>query len=310
MKPDNIEIIPMPLSHSHGLRTVYANILNGSSVILIDGVIRTKLFFQLMDQYQATAIDMSPAILNILFKLTKDLIGKYRGQLDYIELGSAPLLDEDKERLMRLLPESRLYNFYGSTEAGRTCTYDFCHEKAAPGCIGKPAVNARYIFVDSSRNEIEATRDNPGLIATAGSQNMAGYFHEPELTASVCENGYIYTTDLGYCDENGYIYCLGRQDNVINCGGIKISPDEIEAEVMRCPEIDDCACVPMADPLQGQVPRVYYVVSAEAEDSFDEKAFMRFIRERLDANKLPKRVTRIDKIPRAANGKILRAQLM
>lgn len=309
MKPDNVELIPMPLSHSHGLRRTLANLYNGSSVCLLNGVILIKKFFDMIERYQVTSIDMAPTILSMVFKLSKDKLGDYCDQIDYIQLGSAPLVQEDKDRLAALLPKTRLYDFYGTTEAGCSCILDFNAVKHRAGCIGKPAVNARFLFVDEDRNPIRADRDNPGYMATAGGQNMMGYFKAPELTESVMKDGFIYTNDYAYMDEEGLIYYIGRKDDVINCGGIKISPDEIEAEVCKEPQVKDCACVPMADPIQGQVPKLF-VSLAEGVESLDEKALRAFLKEHLDANKLPKKIEVIPEIPRTYNGKIQRKKLL
>ncbi len=308
MKKDNLELIPMPLSHSHGLRTVYANLQNGSGVAALNGVLMMKKIFNMLDDLHCTAVDKSPSMLAALFRLSGDRLREYRDKIDYVELGSAPTIEEDKERLCRLLPESRLYNFYGSTESGRTCVLDFNRDRNRPACIGKPSRNAVFLFTDRERREIQATKENPGLIATAGPQNMAGYFHAPELTASVLSEGILYTNDLGYQDEDGYIYCLGREDDVINCAGIKISPEEIETEAARFEGVSDCACVPESDPVQGQVPKLFISLSVPEED-FDSEAFRRFLKTRLNPNKVPKKIEVIGKIPRTSNGKLRRKEL-
>lgn len=309
MKPDNVEMIPMPTSHSHGLRRTYANMANGSSVVFVDGIMLLKKVFKMMDDYKVTSMDLSPSMLSIFFKLSKDRLGDYKDVMDYIQLGSAPLSEEDKEHLSRILPNTRLYNFYGSTEAGCSCLMDFNGDSKAPGCIGKPAVNAHFIVVDENRNEIESSPDNLGFLASSGAINMKEYFKAPELTAEAMPDGdYIYTKDLGYIDEDGYVYMLGRKDDVINYGGIKISPEEIESMVIKNDIIADCACVPVKDALTGQAPKLYIVLAEGAE--YDDRSFKSFLSEVLDANKLPKYVEQIDEIPRTFNGKIIRKKLM
>ncbi|XME01086.1 class I adenylate-forming enzyme family protein [Lachnospiraceae bacterium C1.1] len=309
MSPDNIELVPMPLSHSHGIRRAYANFYNGSSVVLINGVMQMKIFYELMDRYHVTAIDMSPSILNIIFKLSKDRIGNYKDSLDYIQIGSAALTEEDKEHLSSLLPNTRLYNFYGTTESGCSCILDFNEMKNIKGCIGRPAVNAKFIFVDENRNPVNATAENPGFIATSGAINMKGYFKAKELTDSVMANGFIYTNDLGYTDESGLIYYIGRSDDVINCAGVKISPDEIEKTASDFPGIKDCACIPIADKIQGQVPKL--IISLEDISLADDlSGFKNYLKEKLDGNKYPKKIEIIDEVPRTSNGKLQRKKLI
>lgn len=308
MKPGNVELVPMPLSHSHALRTCYGNLLGGNAVVFINGVTLLQKVFTLMDQYHVTALDLSPSNLSIIFKLSKDRLGDYAGQLDYIQLGSAPLPEEDKLHLSRLLPETRLYNFYGSTEAGRSCLLDFNSMSGKPGCIGKPAKNAQFIIVDENRKVIESSSENLGFLASSGSINMKGYWKEPELTAQTMQDGFIYTKDMGYIDEEGFIYMLGRKDDVINYGGIKISPEEIESIVIKHPQVSDCACVPMKDPLTGQAPKLF--ISLQDKDTYDQKELKRYLMKNLDANKQPKVIQVIDEVPRTFNGKIRRKDLI
>ncbi len=307
MKEGNVEYIPLPLSHSHGLRCCYANMLNGSAVVLTEGVTQVKLVFDMIEQYQVTAMDVSPSAVMILEQLAKGQLSKISGQIDYIQVGTEPLQENVKEMLMESFPSARLYNFYGSTESGRTCVLDFNRENRAK-CIGKPTRNARFIVTDEKRQPIESSKEHMGLLASAGPMNMKGYWRQPELTEETMQNGYIYTNDMGYIDEEGYIYMFGRMDNVINCQGIKIAPEEIEEVARKYEQILDCACVPMEDKLSGQVPKLFVVV--KEKELFQTKELINFLRQYIDANKMPKRIELIDEIPRTSNGKIHRAKLV
>lgn len=310
MKPNNVEMIPMPTSHSHGLRRTYSNLVNGSSVVFVDGVTLLKKVFNMIEEYHVTSMDLSPSMLSIIFKLSKDRLGDYADQMDYIQLGSAPLPEEDKVHLSRILPKTRLYNFYGSTEAGCSCLLDFNNMAGKKGCIGKPAVNAHFIVVDENRNEIQSSPDNLGFLASSGAINMKEYFKAPELTAATMSNGFVYTKDLGYIDEEGLVYMLGRKDDVINYGGIKISPEELEAIIIKNPIIKDCALIPVKDALTGQAPKLLIALEREDGSEYDAKEFKVFLQENLDANKQPKFIEIIDEIPRTFNGKIKRNVLM
>lgn len=309
MGRNNMEVIPMPLSHSHGYRRALANLYYGNTVIIIGGITVVKRLFDMLDKYNVTALDLAPSLLSMIFDRSGDKIGDYSGQLDYVQLGSAPLTEEDKTHLRGLLPNTRLYNFYGSTESGCSCILNFQDDKIRPQCIGKATKNAEFVFVDDDRKPADADRDHPAFIATAGAQNMKEYYKAPELTASVMRDGYIYTNDLGYMDDEGYIYCLGRADDVINYSGIKISPEEIECEAVKYPGIRDAACVPMADKTYGQVPKLY-VSLEDNETGFSDTDCLEFLKTRLDRNKIPKLIEIIPEIPRTSNGKLQRKKLI
>lgn len=307
MQKNNIELIPLPLSHSHGLRCSYANLLNGSSIVVVNGVANVSKLFHMIDHYHVTAMDLSPSAAMVLLQLAKTGMEKYADQLDYIEIGTAVLGEELKEELCTSLPNVRLYNFYGSTESGRSCVLDFNKERGKRGCIGLPTKNAAFLIVDENRNEMVSSEENPGILAIAGAMNMKGYWKHPELTKQTLQNGFVYTSDIGYKKDH-YLYVLGRKGDVINYKGIKIAPEEIEEVVMKFQEILDCACVPKTDPICGQVPKLFLVV--RNKETFNKKKLNDFLKNHFEVSRIPKEITIIDKIPRTANGKIQRNQLI
>ena len=307
MRPGSVELLPLPINHSHGIRCCYANLLNGGAVVIVDGVMRVAEIFQLMQDYTVRAMDLSPTAAQVLMRLTRGKLADFDEQLDYIQIGSSALPEETKVLLQESFPHVRLYNFYGSTESGRTCALDFNAERGRRNCIGKPTKNSTFIIVDQDRKPIESSEENTGLVATAGPMNMRGYFKQPELTAAAMENGFVYTKDLGYIDEEGYVYVLGRADDIINFKGIKIAPEEIEETARSYRKVVDCACVPLPDKDAGQVPKLF--ISVKNPERFDRKEFYAFLVENLDKNKVPKEIEIIDEIPRSANGKLQRAKL-
>lgn len=307
MAPHSVEFIPIPISHSHGLRCCYANLLNGGSIVLIDGLMNTRKVFQLIEDYGVTAMDISPSAAQFLIKVSKGKFWDYGKKMDYIQIGTAALPEQLKEQLIRELPGVHLYNFYGSTESGRSCVLDFSRNQGKKNCIGRATRNSEIIFTTEDRRPMEATEENPGLLASRGSMNMLGYWKNEELTLEIMKDNYIFTNDLGYMDAEGYIYVLGRKDDVINYNGIKIAPEEIEAVAIRYPGIKDAACVPMPDKIAGQAPRLF--ISTDVYD-FDLRVYIDYLTKHLDGNKLPKKVDIIPEIPRTGNGKIKRKDLI
>ncbi len=306
MTPDTVELIPLPLSHSHGLRTCYANLFTGCTSVVIDGVMNVGLFFSMIDQYGVNALDISPTLAKLLLKIARKGLAKYADKIDYIEIGTAVLEDDTKEQLKAIFTGARLYNFYGSTEAGRSCVLDF-NEFDDTGCIGYPSKNASFFIVDDNRNKIDSSKENPGLIAVSGSMMMDGYFGSEALTKETVVNGVLYTCDLGYIDEAGRIYVIGRKDDIINYKGIKIAPEEIENIAARYQGISDCACVPVEDRVCGQVPKLF--VSLSSAEAFDMREFMAYLKENLESSRIPASVEIISRIPRSANGKLQRKRL-
>ena len=173
-----IELIFFPLSHSHGIRSCYANLLNGSASVIAKNIMNLKWIFSSIEKYKVTALDMSPNAAHILLKLSKGALADYKDQITCVQVGTAFLDEELKTEMIKILPNSRLYNFYGSTESGRVCVLDFSKIREKEGCIGKPAVNARFMMTDETRNPIQTSREHPGLIAVSGKMNMVGYLND------------------------------------------------------------------------------------------------------------------------------------
>lgn len=307
MKKDNVELIPSPLNHSHALRRYYGNMLSGASVVLCSGVINLKEFFGLIQKFGVNSIDLVPTALSIVLKLSGEKLGEYRESLRYIELGSAPLMKADKEKLKSLLPKTRLYNFYGSTESGCIAIYNFNRENDKENCIGRPTVNAKIFAVDEERKAVETSENQTGLLACFGKMNMKGYWQDEEETAAALENGTIYTNDEIYFDKDGDIILLGRRGDVINIGGNKVSPEEIENVAKGIEGVADCACVAVTEALRGSVPKLFVEMKPGAE--FDISKLKAEFSKSVEAYKIPKYFVRVEKIPRTFNGKVIRRLL-
>ncbi len=307
MQEDNVEMIPSPLNHSHGLRRYYGNMVKGATVVLVTGAMNVLKFFQMMDQYKVNSLDLVPTALSVLLMLSKNKFAEYKDVIRYIQFGSAPLVMEDMEKIKSMLPNTRLYNFYGSTESGCICIYDFNTDNDKPKCIGKPAYNVKIVIVDEDRNEIQSSPDNTGLVASYGRMNMLGYWNDEEETKKAMANGFIYSNDEAYFDEDGDIILLGRKGDVINTGGNKVSPDEIEEAARKHESVQDCGCIGVADSVKGSVPKIF--VQLKDGYDFDPIALRTHLAGFLEPYKVPEYIVQIDKIPRSFNGKILRRVL-
>ena len=306
MKKGNVEIIPMPLNHSFGIRRYQSDMVNGGTVCLMDGMVFIGTLWKLVEKYGATSMVISPASLGMIFHLSDERIADYADQLDYIQIGSAPLAEADKEKLLRLLPDTRLYNFYGSSEAGCACILEFSGNGNKTGCIGRPTVNSIVRFTDDAGNVVEnGSPEAPALLSWGGSIVMEGYYNDPDLTAETLVGGYVRTKDLAYLDEDGDCILVGRADDVINYGGSKISPAEIENLALGYEYIDDVAFTSISDPITGELP----VILVIQKDGYDEAEFERFLTDRLESYKLPRKYIYVDNIPKTFKGSVLRKEV-
>ena len=298
---DIVLISPGPLNHANAIRKLYTTIVNGSTIIILDGLSSIDDFYDALNyKCEKVACCLVPAFIRIIFQNSETDLGKYADKIDFIESASSPLPEADKDRLCELLPNTRLYNNYGSSESASSCIYDYHKYRGLKNCIGKPMPNSEIIIVDKDKNPIKSSANNLGYISCKGDVNMKGYKNEKELTESIMQNGIIYSQDLGYIDEEGFVYIIGRDSDVINVGGLKIAPAEVESVVLSMPGIMDCILIEDSNELIGKTIKLLYVANEEINAS----KFVKFLRHSLEMYKIPTKYEKVDKIQRLYNGKL------
>ncbi|MCC8066656.1 MAG: acyl--CoA ligase [Clostridiales bacterium] len=300
---DFVLVIPGPLNHANAIRNLTCALVNGGACYLLNGMMNLQNFFEALE-YPCDKIScvLPPAYIRMIFMLSQDKIGEYADRIDYIMSSTSPIPEADKERLCRLLPNSRLYNSYGSSESGMICMYDYNANPGLKNCIGRETKNSEVLIVDEEGKEIASSPDHTGLIACKSATNMIGYVNEPEMTEQHLRNGIFYTNDIGYKDENGFIYILGRKGDVINVGGMKVAPSEVEEAAIAYDGVEDCICVAVDDGITEKALKLL-VVMREGQ-TLNKKEIRQFLADRLEAYKVPPRYEQVGQIRRTYNGKL------
>ena len=304
---DSVFLVTTPLNHVGGLHRVHQCMAAGSLAILMDGVQNLRAFFRYIDQYGVTHTYLPPASVKMILTLAKKQLAALNGRLQFIYTASAPFPTKDIETLMELLPDVRLHQGYGSSETGSisNCRYNEPGEK--PNCLGEPYPCVEVHLLDAEGNEItEPFRE--GLICSKSGMNMLGYYNEPELTASVLRDGYIYSKDLMYFDDRHRLFFAGRSDDVVNIRGFKVAPTEVEDALLRNEKVADCACIPFDDPSMGKCLKMFVVM--KAGEAFDAKELAQFLTTKLEAYKVPRYFVELAEIPKTYNGKVDRKKLI
>lgn len=286
-------VISGPLNHIGSLSKIWPMIVVGGTILITEGIKNINAFFSALDYpCRKFATFLVPASLRILMQFGKNKLHEYASKIDFIETGAAPMAQSDMEQLCGILPSTRLYNTYASTETGIISTHDYCHDGCIPGCLGKPMRHASVVITPE------------GTIACRGPMLMSGYLGDPSLTGTVLRDHTLYTSDLGYVDEQGRLRLEGRAGDVINVGGYKISPIEVENVAMAYPDITDCICVCADHPVVGNVLKLIYVT--QAGRPLDQKALVKYLKTRLESYKIPFLYAQADRVERTYNGKINR----
>lgn len=301
------EIIPLPLHHAFGLRRLRTNLYLGASVVLVDGFLFPKLFFDAIENHQATGICMVPSGFAIVKKLMKDRYIQHFKKLKYIEFGSAPMEMDEKLELAQNLPETRICMHYGLTEAAANIFTEFHDAAGKLHAVGQASPNVEIAILNEAGKKLEV--GEIGEISVKGEIQAPGYWKKPELTKQSFINGWFKTGDLGYKDEEGYVFLSGRKDDVINVGGKKVFPSEIEKALNEHPSVKDSACISVSGSgeLTGEKIKAFIVPKRKEEPS--AKELIGYLREKLESYKIPQEFQFIRKIPITASGKKQRDKL-
>ena len=302
----DVELLALPVSHSFGLGRLRCSLSKGATVVMLGTFANVKKFFKEMARCQVTMFAMVPASWGFIKKMSGKYIGKFADQLKFIEIGSSFMPVEDKELLMSLLPKTRICMHYGSTEASRSAFMEFHTYKDNLLSIGKASPNVEIKIFTSQGTP--AALGEEGEVCVKGEHVTYSYWNEtPERFASDFYDGYFRTGDCGTMDAEGNIYLKSRIKEMINVGGKKVSPMEVEDILNTIPGIKESACIGIPDPgiVLGEVVKAFIV----ADDNLSDEEIMQQLRPQLEVYKLPVEIERINAIPKTGSGKIQRLSL-
>ena len=288
---EQLFIICGPLNHLGSLSKIYPTLMNGATLYIMEGLKDLDAFFSVFElPYQKFATFLVPSSIRMLLQVASKNLAAVASKIDFIETGAAPISQADMERLRQVLPSSRLFNTYASTETGIVCSYEFSKYGCEPGLLGKPM----------KHSSVRINED--GRVVCSGATIMSGYWGAPELTAQVLINNEIYTSDIGTINSQGMLRLQGRQGDVINVGGYKVNPTEVEDAVSDFEPIADCICIPAQHILLGTVPKLLYVPKPGQE--VKPKDIADFLRGHIESYKIPLLYEAVENIKRTYNGKL------
>ncbi len=288
---EQLFIICGPLNHLGSLSKIYPTLMTGATLYIMEGLKDLDAFFSVFElPYQKFATFLVPSSIRMLLQVASKNLAAVASKIDFIETGAAPISQADMERLRQVLPSSRLFNTYASTETGIVCSYEFSKYGCEPGLLGKPM----------KHSSVRINED--GRVVCSGATIMSGYWGAPELTAQVLINNEIYTSDIGTINSQGMLRLQGRQGDVINVGGYKVNPTEVEDAVSGFEPIADCICIPAQHILLGTVPKLLYVPKPGQE--VKPKDIADFLRGHIENYKIPLLYEAVENIKRTYNGKL------
>lgn len=302
---EDIELLALPVSHSFGLGRVRCCFAKGSTLILLGSFTNVKKIYKTIEEEHVTGFTMVPASWRYLQKLSGNKLGDYAHQLNYIEMGSAFFSADEKKALANLLPNTRICMHYGLTEASRSTFMEFHEDVLHLDSVGKPSPHTDVKIIDENGRECQYQTE--GEICIKGEHVTHGYLDLPNN--DVFWGEYFRTGDWGYKSKDGYIYLISRKKELINVGGKKVSPIEVEEQLLKISGIEDCACIGVSDEdnVLGEVVKAFIVKSHNSTLTFED--IEQQLIGKLEPYKLPVYYQWINQIPKTQNGKIQRNAL-
>lgn len=306
---EDIVLSVLPLSYGYGLYQWLMCCCYGGTLVLEKSLAYPHAILAKMVNEKATGFPMVPTIAAMLLQLNLEQYDL--SHLRYITNAGAALPVEYVNRVRRLLPDVDLYLMYGLTECTRVCYLPPSEVDRRPDSVGHAIPNCETLIVDESGQCLGPNQ--VGELVVRGANVMKGYWEAPEETSRRLKPGpipnemWLHTGDLFRTDDEGFLYWVGRKDDMIKSRGEKVSPREVEEVLLQHPLIAEAAVVGISDPILGQVVRAVLRLNNGA--TLSTREVQSHCRQFLEDFMVPQQVDIRDALPRTPNGKIDRVQL-
>ncbi len=312
---EETNLITVPFYHIAGLQAALAAVYGGRTLLVMRQFDPVE-WMELAQEYRANRAMLVPTMLKQMMDHPR--FGEFDlSSLSVITYGAAPMPAEVIRQAIANFPHASFINAFGQTETASTITMlppeDHVLEGSPEeietklrrlGSIGKPLEDVEVGIVDEGGQPVAA--GETGEIVARGARMMAGYWQEESATSATLRSGWVYTGDLGYQDEDGYIFLAGRAKDFIKRGGEMVSPEEVEQVLLSHPEIDDAAVIGVPDVEWGEEVRAVVVGRT---GGVTESDIIEFCSGRLAGYKRPRSVVFVDELPRNVMGKVLKRDL-
>jgi long-chain acyl-CoA synthetase len=305
LNEEDRSLMIMPLFHVNALMTTgLAALWAGASIVLAPRFSASR-HWETIAQHEITYFGSVATMLSLLNHTYPDGIprGLDASRLRFALCGSAPVPVEVMKRFESLF-HCPVIEGYGLSESTCRSTFNPTDERRRIGSIGMPIGNEVRIF---DENDQELGPRAVGEIVLRGPNVMKGYYRNESATREAFRSGWFHTGDLGYCDEDGFLYVVDRKSDMIIRGGENIYPREIDEALYQHPKIKDAATVGIPDPLYGEEVKSFVVLREGCQAT--EAEVIEFCRARLADFKCPKKVEFLDDIPKGPTGKLLKREL-
>ncbi len=300
-----IVLTTIPLFHIYGLTVGLLNALTEGDTVVLQTQPNLPELLTLIRRYRPTQFPGVPALYAGLLRQPKTNEHDLRS-IRFCLSGSAPLPGE-VQRQFEALTGTRLIEGYGLSETSPVTHANPADGSRRVGSIGLPLPDTDEKIVDLETGTRELPIGEEGELVVRGPQVMLGYYRRPSETALVLKDGWFRTGDVARLDADGFAYLIDRIKDMINVGGMKVWPREVEEVLFRHPAVQEAAVVGAPDPELGEVVKAYVVLRPGAAATAAD--LMAFVREHLAHYKAPRSIEFLDALPRTGVQKVLRRVL-
>ena len=295
----------MPLYHVNSTFYTFLFLyLGGTAYIHPARHFRAEEILEIIEKEKITYISLIPTHYNLILDVSEEAKKRDVSSIRKLLCSSAPVTKNMKKEIMKFFPGVKLYEAYGSTEAGLVTLLKPEDQMRKLGSIGYEAVGTDFVkLLDKDGNEVGV--GEVGELYSHGPMLFDEYYKMPEKTASSFRGKWFSAGDLAKHDEDGFFYIVDRKDNMIITGGEHVYPSEVQETISSHPGVFDVAVIGLPDEKWGE--RVTAVVVLKAKTKVDEKMIIDYCRDKMAGYKRPKQILfiRNEEMPRTPTGKIL-----
>lgn len=297
-------MIVSPIYHSGGQAFTMINISLGNTIYLRPHFDAEETLRNL-DRWNINSIFMVPTMIRRVLNLDDDLHEQYPcDALNCIVSSAAPFPQELRERAIERFGPDAIHDLYGATEIGLVTHIDGREMLEKPKSSGQPLPGQEVKILDEDGNEQPA--NEVGTIYVRNEQAMSGYLNNEEANEEITHGEWMTVEDMGYLDEDGYLFLTGRARDMVITGGVNVYPVEVKQRLERHDDVDTAAVFGVPDEEWGE-KLVAVIVPENDKVDFDE--LETYARDHLHRAKVPKAWETRDELPRTDTGKILKRQL-
>jgi long-chain acyl-CoA synthetase len=297
---NDIDLTPLPLYHSFGLGCLHTSIYVGSTFVLLKNSNNLKNVLNSLKKYNATTLAVVPATLTKFLKFENQYLHEKFSNIKLIITNSTSIPKETVNDFKQIIKNRKLATYYGLTEASRSTFMIFNENSKLDESVGKSAPGVK-IKIKKLDKKLDV-----GEIIIQGENVIKNYWKNPTADKNL-ENGWLQTNDIGYLDNDENLFLVGRNDDVINIGGEKVIPNEIEEIIKQIPEIEDVVAFGINNEIFGKTIKVNIIKKKNSK--LDKIKILSYCLKNLEKFKIPSKIEFVEKIPKNEYGKVKRSML-